>query len=63
VPAAHVVAGDGKVGDPVVEARPVMTRFLSAIPPLIRVLVLSLQILWIDVQLLWNRLQWFWCNR
>jgi hypothetical protein len=40
-----------------------MTRLLSAIPSLTRVLVLSLQILWIDVQLLWNRLQWFWCNR
>jgi hypothetical protein len=40
-----------------------MTRLLSAISPLTRVLVLSLQILWIDVQLLWNRLQWLWCNR
>jgi hypothetical protein len=40
-----------------------MTRLLSAIPPLIRVLVLSLQILWIDLQLLWNRLQWFWYSR
>ena len=40
-----------------------MTRPFSDIPPLARVMLLRLQILWIDLQLTWFGLRWLWHSR